>query len=59
MTETPNYHLAKPGYTDPVDIEVLNQNADKIDAALHEKANTDDLQTMTPIQNRVIEAMFH
>lgn len=35
-TTTPNYGLSKPAGTDPVDISVLNGNADIIDTALHE-----------------------
>ena len=38
-TQTPNYNLIKPDYTDPVDVDVLNDNADLIDAALTAKAN--------------------
>lgn len=34
-TQTPNYGLSKPAGTDPVDISVLNGNADIIDTALH------------------------
>lgn len=33
-TETTNYHLIKPGDTDPVDNAPLNQNFDSIDAAI-------------------------
>lgn len=35
MATTPNYGLTKPAGTDPVDISVLNTNADIIDTALH------------------------
>ena len=38
-TQTPNYNLIKPDYTDPVDVDVLNDNADLIDSALTAKAN--------------------
>lgn len=38
-TQTPNYNLIKPDYSDPVDVAVLNDNADLIDAALAGKAN--------------------
>lgn len=38
-TQTPNYSLVKPDYTDPVDVGVLNTNADLIDSALSEKQN--------------------
>ena len=34
MTETKNYKLKKPGLSDPVDIEVLNENFDTIDKEL-------------------------
>lgn len=37
MTETVNYKLKKPGENDWVDINVLNENADAIDAILQEK----------------------
>ena len=36
MTTTTNYNLKKPEYSDYADIEVLNENCDKIDAALAE-----------------------
>ena len=39
MQQTTNYHLLKPDYTDAVDVENLNFNADVIDAALTAKAN--------------------
>lgn len=38
-TQTPNYNLIKPDYTDTVDVDVLNDNADLIDSALTAKAN--------------------
>ena len=38
-TQTTNYNLIKPDYTDPVDVDVLNDNADLIDSALTAKAN--------------------
>ena len=38
-TQTTNYGLIKPDYSDPVDVDVLNDNADLIDAALTDKAN--------------------
>ena len=38
-TQTPNYNLIKPDYADPVDVDVLNDNADLIDSALTAKAN--------------------
>jgi len=38
-TQTPNYRLIKPDYADPVDVDVLNDNADLIDSALTAKAN--------------------
>lgn len=42
-TYTENYNLKKPATTDQVNIEDLNGNADIIDAALAEKANTADV----------------
>lgn len=39
-TVTPNYGLTKPAGTDPVDISVLNTNADIIDTALHDLDNS-------------------
>jgi hypothetical protein len=36
MTTTTNYGLKKPSYTDPADIDDLNDNADSIDTALHD-----------------------
>lgn len=38
-TQTPNYNLIKPAYTDPVDVKDLNDNADIIDSTLAAKAN--------------------
>jgi hypothetical protein len=34
MTSTPNINLTKPDYSEIADVQVLNQNADKIDAAV-------------------------
>lgn len=61
MRETTNYGLHQPEYTDPIDIEVLNDNADIIDEAL--KTNADaiaDVQPpdIEPIPNTVIERLF-
>lgn len=61
MRETTNYGLQQPEYTDPIDIEVLNGNADTIDAAL--KANADAIEAVEPpdiepIPNTVIERLF-
>ena len=39
MLQTPNYNLNKPEGTDVVDIAVLNENADIIDATLKAKAD--------------------
>lgn len=41
MEQTPNYKLTKPGYEDFGDVDALNGNMDKLDAAL--KANADAL----------------
>jgi len=38
-TQTTNYNLVKPDYTDPVDVSVLNDNSDIIDSTLAAKAN--------------------
>ena len=61
MRETTNYGLQQPEYTDPIDIEVLNENSDIIDAAL--KANADAIEAVEPpviepIPNIVIERLF-
>ena len=34
MTTTTNYNLKKPEYNDYADVEVLNENWDKVDEAL-------------------------
>ena len=39
MTNTTNYNLKKPDYTDFVDVEDFNDNADAIDAQM--KTNAD------------------
>ena len=43
-TYTTNYNLEKPDVNDYYDIDVFNDNADKIDAAL--KENADDLAAL-------------
>ena len=48
MDTTTNYGLKKPAYEDGADIAALNENADAIDAALADKANTADLPTALP-----------
>lgn len=35
---TENYGLAKPGYVDPLDVEVINRNTEAIDAELARNA---------------------
>jgi hypothetical protein len=42
-THTTYYNLTKPSANDKVNIDVLNNNADIIDEALHNKVNSDDL----------------
>lgn len=39
MTQTANYNLNKPDYTDSVDVAKINENMDTIDAQM--KANAD------------------
>ena len=39
-TQTTNYNLVKPDYTDPADIAVINGNMDLIDSELHARAKT-------------------
>lgn len=61
MQQTEYYDLHKPDYTDVIDVAVLNDNADIIDAAL--KTNADaiaDIQPpdIEPIPNTVIERLF-
>lgn len=34
-TQTNNYNLTKPSYSDPADIDVINENMDKLDAHKH------------------------
>ena len=63
-TTTPNYGLTKPAGTDPVDISVLNTNADIIDTALHDldetKAEQADLTeaetTLTSALGEIIDS---
>lgn len=61
MRQTTNYGLQQPEYTDPIDIEVLNENSDEIDRIL--KSNADaidsiDVPDVAPIPNSVIERLF-
>ena len=42
-THTTYYNLTKPAQNDKVNIGVLNDNADIIDTALHNKVDSDDL----------------
>ena len=55
MAQTTYYNLEKPPQGDYYDIEVLNSNADKIDAALHgiaeETAGKQDSLGFTPVPN--------
>jgi len=51
-TNTPNYDLVKPTYTDACDIQQLNENADKIDAAL--KKLTDEKLAVSALNNMVV-----
>lgn len=39
-TQTTHYNLTKPGLTDPVDVTVLNDNADIIDQAIYEASQS-------------------
>ena len=39
-TQTTHYNLTKPGLTDPVDVTVLNSNADIIDQAIYEASQS-------------------
>ena len=39
-TQTTHYNLTKPGLTDPVDVTVLNGNADIIDQAIYEASQS-------------------
>lgn len=39
METTPNYNLKKPSYDEFADVEILNENADIIDAKLKELEN--------------------
>ena len=55
-TATENYGLAKPGYEDPVDIEVINRNMDAIDAELARNAAGDAVVTV--VTNQQILALF-
>lgn len=44
-TQTTNYHLVKPDYTDAADINVINTNMTTIDTQM--KANADNITTHT------------
>lgn len=46
-TETTNYNLVKPEYSDYADIEVLNENFDTIDEAMHDNAVEASLDAAT------------
>lgn len=47
-TETPNLKLSKPETTDFYDVSVQNDNMDKIDQAIAEKADKADIPTSLP-----------
>lgn len=55
-TTTTNYGLAKPGYDDPVDIEVINRNMDAIDAELARGASGGTVVTI--VTNQQILELF-
>ena len=46
---TTHYQLVKPGLDDVADIEKLNENADRIDSALFQKADLDE-QRLVPVE---------
>lgn len=46
MKETTNLKLKKPGYADPVDINVINKNMDAIDKAIAGKATKEELEAL-------------
>ena len=61
MRHTTNYGLQQPEYTDPIDIEVLNDNSDDLDRILKAQADAIDAiepPDIAPIPNSVIERLF-
>lgn len=55
MEQTPNYKLTKPGYEDFGDVDALNGNMDKLDAAL--KANADALSAQAAAAAKGAQAL--
>lgn len=53
---TDRYRLAKPGYDEPVDIQVINSNMDAIDAEL--ARNADEDVTLSIVTNQQILSLF-
>ena len=53
---TERYRLAKPGYDEPVDIQVINRNMDVIDTEL--ARNADEDVTLTLVTNQQILSLF-
>lgn len=58
-TYTENYNLKKPATTDPVNIEDLNGNADIIDAALHEAAQSKSAVSMIETSSESTSTATH
>lgn len=55
-TNTPNYSFKKPGYTDPVDINDINGNFDKVDTEL--KSISDSFGIWSGSNVRGIETIY-
>lgn len=53
---TDRYRLAKPGYDEPVDVQVINSNMDAIDAEL--ARNADEDVTLSIVTNQQILSLF-
>lgn len=53
---TERYRLSKPGYDEPVDIQVINRNMDAIDAEL--ARNADEEVTLSIVTNQQILSLF-
>ncbi|MBQ9317728.1 MAG: hypothetical protein IJ203_13015 [Atopobiaceae bacterium] len=53
---TERYRLAKPGYDEPVDIQVINRNMDAIDAEM--ARNADEDVTLSIVTNQQILSLF-
>ena len=56
MTNTTNYNLKKPDYTDFVDVEDFNDNADAIDAQM--KSNADGISSLEIVASMLIKNQF-